>query len=277
MLDTLFAKLPAQLDQLTTTIGREVNQALEWTLELDAHAVQVCDGLEQLDLSAANRVAGLLLALICFCSGSRSLRFVLRDPCLVLKLWQQGRELSDLGDDPAHARQFVVRLLNRIGAEPLHWSTIAATQPGTFGSAERQTSGMDPAEMRHRILAARVAHLATVGADRRPHIVPICFALHDQTLYFAVDAKPKKTTNLKRLRNIAANPKVSLLIDHYEDDWDGLWWIRIDGQARVVTEEAEVERALQLLAERYVQYQAAKPAGPVVAVSIEAMTGWSAS
>ena len=136
---------------------------------------------------------------------------------------------------------------------------------------------MDPAEMRHRVSAARVGHLATAGADRRPHIVPICFALHDQTLYFAVDAKPKKTTNLKRLRNIAANPKVSLLIDHYEDDWDGLWWIRIDGQARVVTEEAEVERALQLLAERYVQYQAAKPAGPVVAVSIEAMTGWSAS
>jgi PPOX class probable F420-dependent enzyme len=136
---------------------------------------------------------------------------------------------------------------------------------------------MDATEMRRRVGAARVARLATVGGDGRPHVVPISFALDDQTLYFAVDAKPKRTTNLKRLRNIAANPAVSILMDHYEDEWKSLWWVRLDGAARVVTEEAEGERALDLLAQRYVQYRAAKPAGPVVAVAIERMTGWAAS
>ncbi len=136
---------------------------------------------------------------------------------------------------------------------------------------------MDTTEMQRRVAEARVARLATAGAAGRPHVVPICFALDDQTLYFAVDAKPKRTANLKRLRNIAANPAVSILIDHYEDDWDRLWWVRLDGHARVVTEDAEVKSALQLLAQRYAQYRSTKPAGPVVAVSIEEMTGWSAS
>jgi len=136
---------------------------------------------------------------------------------------------------------------------------------------------MDTTEMWRRVAAARVARLATADADGRPHIVPISFALNDQTLYFAVDAKPKRTTNLKRLRNIASNPAVSILMDHYEDEWKSLWWVRLDGAARVVTEEAEGERALDLLAQRYAQYRAARPAGPVVAVSIERMTGWSAA
>jgi PPOX class probable F420-dependent enzyme len=130
--------------------------------------------------------------------------------------------------------------------------------------------------MRRRAEAARVAHLATAGADGRPHIVPICFVLDDQTLYFAVDAKPKRTTNLKRLRNLAANPSVSILIDHYEESWDKLWWVRLDGQARVVTDDAEAERALHLLTRRYAQYRETRPAGPVVAVSIEIIAGWSA-
>jgi PPOX class probable F420-dependent enzyme len=129
--------------------------------------------------------------------------------------------------------------------------------------------------MRRRVAAARVAHLATIGADGRPHIVPICFALDEQTLYFAVDAKPKRTHNLKRLRNIAANPAVSILVDHYEDDWDRLWWVRLDGNARVVTDNAEVERALHLLARRYAQYRETPPAGPVVAIGIEGMVGWA--
>jgi PPOX class probable F420-dependent enzyme len=107
--------------------------------------------------------------------------------------------------------------------------------------------------------------------------VPITFALDGETLYFAVDAKPKRTTNLKRLRNIAANPTVSVLIDHYEDEWESLWWVRLDGTARIVTAPEESERALGVLAERYPQYMATKPAGPVVAVAIESMTGWSAS
>ncbi|TMB88227.1 MAG: TIGR03668 family PPOX class F420-dependent oxidoreductase [Chloroflexi bacterium] len=131
--------------------------------------------------------------------------------------------------------------------------------------------------MHSRVEAARVARLATAGADGRPHIVPICYALDGDTLYFAVDAKPKRTTNLKRLRNIGANPAVSILVDHYEDDWARLWWIRLDGRARIVTDDAERERALDLLAQRYPQYRTAKPGGPVVAVAIDGMNGWSAS
>jgi PPOX class probable F420-dependent enzyme len=131
--------------------------------------------------------------------------------------------------------------------------------------------------MRRRIEGAFVARLATAGGDGRPHIVPICFALEDDTLYFAVDFKPKRTANLKRLRNIANNPAVSVLVDHYEEDWDKLWWVRIDGQARLVTEQAELQRALLLLAERYEQYRKTRPGGPVVAITIERMAGWSAA
>lgn len=131
--------------------------------------------------------------------------------------------------------------------------------------------------MRSQFASAPVARLATAGADGRPHIVPICFVIDEQTLYFAVDFKPKRTTNLKRLRNIAANPAVSILVDHYEDDWNRLWWVRVDGNARVVTEEVEAQRAVKLLATRYSQYRANAPAGPVVAVAIAAITGWSAS
>jgi PPOX class probable F420-dependent enzyme len=131
--------------------------------------------------------------------------------------------------------------------------------------------------MRRRLETSFVARLATVGVDGRPHIVPITFALEDQTLYFAVDFKPKRTTNLRRIRNLAANPAVSVLIDHYESDWNRLWWVRIDGTARTVTERGEVERALDLLAQRYEQYHTTRPGGPVVAITVERMTGWSAA
>jgi PPOX class probable F420-dependent enzyme len=106
-------------------------------------------------------------------------------------------------------------------------------------------------------------------------MVPIVFALDGDTLYFAVDAKPKRMTNLKRLKNIAANPAVSVLTDHYEDDWTRLWWVRADGTARVITDDAEARFAIDLLASRYPQYVAQRPGGPVVAIHIERVTGWS--
>jgi PPOX class probable F420-dependent enzyme len=136
---------------------------------------------------------------------------------------------------------------------------------------------VDQAEMSRLLATKFVARLATAGADGRPHIVPICFALEDHSLYFAIDFKPKRTTNLKRLRNIATNPAVSVLVDHYEENWDKLWWVRLDGAARLVTQPAEVERALLLLAQRYEQYRKTRPAGPVVAITIERMAGWSAA
>jgi PPOX class probable F420-dependent enzyme len=136
---------------------------------------------------------------------------------------------------------------------------------------------MDPTAMLQHLAGATVARLATVGPGGRPHVVPITFVLEGRTLYFAVDAKPKRTTHLTRLRNIAANPAVAVLVDHYEDDWTRLWWVRADGSARVVEEEAHANRVIELLQQRYLQYRAARPPGPVVAISIERLSGWSGS
>jgi len=134
---------------------------------------------------------------------------------------------------------------------------------------------MDATAMRRRIADAQVARLATVGAGGKPHVVPITFAVDGDTIYFAVDAKPKRTTDLKRLRNIAANPSVSVLVDHYEDDWTRLWWVRIEGTARLLPDGVQAGRATDLRAARYSQYQRARPEGPVVAISIDRMSGWS--
>jgi PPOX class probable F420-dependent enzyme len=121
--------------------------------------------------------------------------------------------------------------------------------------------------------AARVARLATVDPQGRPHVVPICFVLDGDTLYTAVDEKPKRTRRLKRLANIEANPHVEVLIDHYEDDWSRLWWVRLRGTARIV----EDRRAVDLLAAKYPQYAGSPPAGPVIAVSIEKRSEWTSS
>jgi PPOX class probable F420-dependent enzyme len=134
---------------------------------------------------------------------------------------------------------------------------------------------MESVNARRRLAEARVGRLATAGPDGRPHIVPIAFAVDGGTLYFAVDAKPKQTKNLKRLRNIAANPSVAVLVDHYDDEWARLWWVRADGTAHVVTDGAQARRATDMLAEKYVQYQKVPPPGPVVAVHIDRITGWS--
>src|SRR6266851_7798094 len=136
---------------------------------------------------------------------------------------------------------------------------------------------MDTDEMRRRIATMNVARLATVSRDGRPHIVPITFAATDEALYFAVDRKPKKTTDLQRLRNIEANPAVSVLFDHYEADWTKLWWVRVDGSARIVIDGALFENGIALLTQRYAPYRSARSVGPVVAIAVERMTGWSAS
>jgi PPOX class probable F420-dependent enzyme len=135
---------------------------------------------------------------------------------------------------------------------------------------------MDATAMRKRLGAARVARLATADAEGRPHLVPITFAHHDENLYFVVDDKPKRSRNLKRLGNIAGNPRVSVLVDHYEDDWTRLWWVRVDGVAHVVDHDAEAQRAIDLLTRKYAQYGRTRPQGPVVAISIDKMTGWDA-
>jgi PPOX class probable F420-dependent enzyme len=136
---------------------------------------------------------------------------------------------------------------------------------------------MDATEARTRFAAARVARLATAGADGRPHLVPVVFALDGETLYTAVDdVKPKATTRLKRLANIAANPNVALLADHYEDEWTALWWARADGTARLLEPgDDEAARARALLAERYPQYADSPPPGVVIAVDVTRWSGWA--
>ena len=121
--------------------------------------------------------------------------------------------------------------------------------------------------------AERVARLATVGADGRPHVVPICFALDGDTLYTAVDEKPKSTRRLRRLTNIEANPEVEVVVDHWDEDWSRLWWVRLAGTARVVEHEA---RALELLQAKYPQYRDAPPAGPFVVVAVDSRSEWRA-
>jgi PPOX class probable F420-dependent enzyme len=133
---------------------------------------------------------------------------------------------------------------------------------------------VDDATMHDRAAAARVGHLATVRPDGRPHVVVCCFALAMRTAYSAVDEKPKSTRQLQRLRNLAAHPEVSLLVDHYDEDWSALWWIRLDGTGRLLSRDAEHDRAMGLLAEKYEQYRDRPPAGPLIAVDVARWVAW---
>ncbi|HEY3241182.1 MAG TPA: TIGR03668 family PPOX class F420-dependent oxidoreductase [Acidimicrobiia bacterium] len=132
-------------------------------------------------------------------------------------------------------------------------------------------------ELRRRAEAAPVARLATVTAAGRPRVIPCCFALDGDAVYSAVDHKPKRTRRLARLDDIRAHPTVSLVIDHYEDDWSKLWWVRLDGTAQVVEDGPAWERGVELLVGKYVQYQERRPTGPVIVVAVERAVGWSAA
>jgi PPOX class probable F420-dependent enzyme len=128
-----------------------------------------------------------------------------------------------------------------------------------------------------RLTTARVARLATIDPDGRPHLVPIVFAIEGDTLYSAVDRKPKRSTRLRRIENARARPDVTILVDHYEDDWGRLWWVRLRGRARVLDDGVEHDRALELLTQKYPQYRAEPPVGPVLAVDVTETREWTAS
>jgi PPOX class probable F420-dependent enzyme len=130
--------------------------------------------------------------------------------------------------------------------------------------------------MRRLVESARVARLATVDGDGRPHVVPVCFAVAGDCVYSAVDRKPKRSTKLQRIANVLATGSVCLLVDHYSDDWSQLWWVRLDGRGRVVDEAAEATQALAELRAKYPQYVAQPPPGPVLAIDVTRWTGWSA-
>lgn len=117
-------------------------------------------------------------------------------------------------------------------------------------------------------------HLATVRPDGRPHVVVVTFATVVDHVVTAVDHKPKTTKRLQRMINIEANPNVSFLVDHYQEDWDGLWWVRIDGRASIHASGMLWDDALDALAAKYDQYRDQRPAGPVIAIAQETFTFW---
>jgi PPOX class probable F420-dependent enzyme len=134
----------------------------------------------------------------------------------------------------------------------------------------------DPSLLREKVAGSRVAHLATTDPDGRPHLVPIVFALDGDTLYTAVDAKPKRSRTLRRIENARERPRVTVLVDRYAEDWSRLWWIRLRGRARVLDGGDEAERALALLVAKYEQYAEAPPTAPVLAIDVDEWRGWSA-
>lgn len=155
-------------------------------------------------------------------------------------------------------------------------------QPGA--GEHRRGVGVQPTEARARFAASTVARLATVDLTTQPptpHLVPLTFALlEDDTVVSAVDQKPKRTLALKRLANIAGDPRVALLADEYADDWGTLWWVRADGEARTVEPGQEPKlraRAISGLTGRYPQYALRPPDGPLLIVEVRRWSGWAAA
>jgi PPOX class probable F420-dependent enzyme len=133
---------------------------------------------------------------------------------------------------------------------------------------------VDELEARRRVGAARVGRLATVRADGTPHVVPICFTIVGDRVVSAVDEKPKTTPKLQRLANVEANPAVTLLVDHYEDDWTRIWWVRADGRARVVEQGPVRDDAVAALRSKYEQYERVGITGAVLVIDVERWSGW---
>ena len=134
-----------------------------------------------------------------------------------------------------------------------------------------------------RLLAsARTGHLATADQAGAPHVIPVCFALggdlvQGDVIYSVLDQKPKRTslTRLRRVRNILANPQVALVVDHYEEAWDRLWYILIRGRAELLLEGEERVRAIALLRQKYDQYQAMDiEANPVIKIVTAGTVAW---
>jgi PPOX class probable F420-dependent enzyme len=135
---------------------------------------------------------------------------------------------------------------------------------------------VDRDEALRRLRDARVGRMATVDGRGSPHVVPFVFAVDGSTIYWAVDDKPKRSRELKRLANLAGHPWAEVVVDEYGEDWSALWWVRASGPARLVSGE-EADRSKELLRAKYTQYRDLPPAGPFVAIDIEHLTWWSAT
>jgi PPOX class probable F420-dependent enzyme len=169
---------------------------------------------------------------------------------------------------------------DRVEAELLRCNGRSADPLRRGGLAkvgQDQSEMHDEKVLRERVSTARVARLATIDPDGRPHLVPIVFALSGNTVYSAVDAKPKRSRTLRRIENARERPNVAVLVDHYDDKWERLWWVRLRGRGRVLDGGEEAERALSLLAQKYEQYRETAPGFPVLAIYVDEWRSWSAS
>jgi PPOX class probable F420-dependent enzyme len=135
--------------------------------------------------------------------------------------------------------------------------------------------GLTEQVLRERFTQARVLRLGTADAAGKPHLVPATFAVVGDVVAIAVDHKPKRHANLKRLRNVEENPAVTLLVDHFDEDWDRLWWVRADGEASVIENELAYE-LVDALIDKYEQYRERRPAGPVIKIQVSRWSGWVA-
>ncbi|QBI18407.1 TIGR03668 family PPOX class F420-dependent oxidoreductase [Egibacter rhizosphaerae] len=135
---------------------------------------------------------------------------------------------------------------------------------------------MDERDARARFADSRIARLATVRPDGAPHVVPVVFAVDGDAVYTAVDRKPKRHQRLQRLANLWHEPRCSLLVDHYGEDWSDLWWVRADGHAAIVDEPQPEHDGLQHLVGKYPHYRDAPPNGPLIVVDITRWASWAA-
>jgi PPOX class probable F420-dependent enzyme len=171
-----------------------------------------------------------------------------------------------------------------------HQAGLVDAEPPTGSAGEQQprrhlttvsSPGVNEREMRERVRGARVGRLATVRADGRPHVVPVCFALLEteaaSTIVSATDEKPKSTTNLQRLRNVRANPSAALIVDHYDENWKNVWWVRVEGRGRVVEGGPERAAAVDALREKYAQYGEVGITGAVLTIDVDRWSGWTYS
>jgi PPOX class probable F420-dependent enzyme len=136
---------------------------------------------------------------------------------------------------------------------------------------------VNTAEALEFLAESRIAHLATIRPDGRPHIVPITFAVTDETIVTMIDHKPKTTSRVQRLRNIEANPSASVLVDEWAEDWERLRWVRVDGTASIHSEDEVWRRAREVLVAKYIQYSDQPPEGAAIAISIDGLTSWASS
>ena len=143
----------------------------------------------------------------------------------------------------------------------------------------RYAGWMIGAAKKEFMMARRVGHLATADAAGHPHVVPVCYAITDEAAYITIDEKPKNSdiARMKRLRNIAENPSVALVVDRYDEDWSRLGWVMLRGKAEILQTGVEHVAAQALLRERYPQYRVMQLEGlPVIAIRIARVASWGA-